>query len=470
MRLSPLLAWVSTLALLLSACGAPSTSTPAAQPTAAPKAPAATTAPAQQQPAATTAPAKPAAQQPVQLRFAWWGSQDRHNRTIKVIEMFQQKYPHISISYEFAGFQDYWTKMTTQATGQNLPDLMQQDYAYIQQWSSNNLLMPLDEHASAGTIKLDGIPKNSIDGGRLSGKLYAVNLGNNSQTVVLDVAAFEKAGVALPDTKWTWADFERIARELHGKLGYWGSGPSLSDMQLWKGLYLGYGKWPFSADGKSLTLADADDQKYVEYLKMIMRLQEAGAAPQQQEDIAQYRTTSVESRPIVPGKAAMDYMWSNQLVAVWTAAGEQRKFKLAPLPRGEGAAQSQNYLKPSQFISITRDSKNPKEAAMFIDYMTNDVEANKVLLGERGVPISPAIQEAIKPLLTPAQIETQNYIALIEKEGTPLPPPDPAVVPKLDQNLFLPQLVDPVLLKQTSPEDAVAKFRKEAAQMVQTGS
>ena len=31
--------------------------------------------------------------------------------------------------------------------------------------------------------------------------------------------------------------------------------------------------------------------------------------------------------------------------------------------------------------------------------MTNDVEANKILLGERGVPISPKIQDAIKPLV-----------------------------------------------------------------------
>ena len=465
MRRTTLLAWFSLVALVVSACGAPSTTTPAAQPTAAGKAPAATSAPAQSQP--TAAAAKPAAQQqPVQLRFAWWGSQDRHNRTIKVIEMFQQKYPHISISYEFAGFQDYWTKMTTQATGQNLPDLMQQDYAYITQWASNNLLTPLDEHVSGGTIKLDGVPKASVDGARLNGKLYAVNLGNNSQTIVLDVAAFEKAGVALPDSKWTWADFERTASELHSKLGIYGVGPQLADIQLWKGLYLGYGQWPFSTDGK--TLAYSDDQKLVEYLKMIMRLQEAGAAPPQQEEIAT-RSASVESRPIVPQKAAMDYMWSNQLVAVWTAAGDGRKFKLATLPRGEGAPQSQNYLKPSQFISITKDSKNPKEAAMFIDFMTNDVEANKVLLGERGVPISPVIQEAIKPLLTPSQVETQNYIALIEKEGTPLPPPDPAVVPKLDQNVYLPQLVDPVLLKQTSPEDAVSKFRKDATSLLQTG-
>jgi multiple sugar transport system substrate-binding protein len=155
-------------------------------------------------------------------------------------------------------------------------------------------------------------------------------------------------------------------------------------------------------------------------------------------------------------------MWSNQLVAVWTAAGDARKLKLNALPRAKDAKQSENYLKPSQFISITAHSKHPKEAAMFVDFITNDVEANKILLGERGVPISPKIQEAIKPLQTPAQVETQNYLGIIEKEGSPLPPPDPAVQSKLDQNVYLPQLLDPVLLKQAPAEAAVAQFRKDA--------
>jgi multiple sugar transport system substrate-binding protein len=340
---------------------------------------------------------------------------------------------------------------------------MQQDYATITQWNANNLLVPLDDYVASGAINLSDVPKNSIDGGRLNGKLIAVNLGNNSQSFVLDVAAFEKAGVPLPAQNWTWDDLESTAMALKSTLGIYGVGASLSDIQLWKSLYLGYGQWAFSTDGKALGYTD--DQRYVDYLKMVQRLQDAGAAPSQQEDIAQYRTTGVEATPIVSGKAAMQYMWSNQVVAAWTAAGADRKFKLNPLPRPKGG-QSENYLKPSQFISITSHSKHPKEAAMFIDFITNDLDANKILLGERGVPISPKVSAAIKPLLTPAQIETINYLGIIEKDSSPLPPPDPAVQTKLNDNVFLPQLVDPVLLKQTSPEDAVGRFRKDATAML----
>ena len=136
------------------------------------------------------------------------------------------------------------------------------------------------------------------------------------------------------------------------------------------------------------------------------------------------------------------------------------------LPRPKGGTQAENYPKPSQFISVTKDTKHPKEAAMFIDFITNDIEANKILLGERGVPISPKIADAIKPLLTPAQVETQDYLGIVATQAAPLPPPDPAVQQKLNDNVFLPQLMDPVLLKQTPAESAMAQFRKDASALL----
>ena len=95
----------------------------------------------------------------------------------------------------------------------------------------------------------------------------------------------------------------------------------------------------------------------------------------------------LEGSPIVQGKEAMRYQWSNQVVALTTAAGEDRHFVLYPMPRVEGG-QSANYLKPSMFFSITQQCQHPEEAAMFIDYFTNNLEANDVLFAERGVPVS----------------------------------------------------------------------------------
>src|SRR5882762_10369898 len=275
MRRHTFRAWQSVLAvigLVVAACSSPGTSPP----------PAATAGSAVQPTAAAAASG-----QKVELRFAWWGSQDRHNRTIKAIELFEQQHPNITFTYEFAGFTDYFTKMATYATGGNLPDLMQQDYATIAQWNGNGLLMPLDDYVNDRTINLTDVPKGSIDGGRINAKLIALNLGNNSQAMMLDVDAFQKAGIALPPTTWTWDDFEKIATDIHTKLGITGGGPNLDDIQMWKSLYLGYGQWGFSADGKALGYTD--DQKFVDYLKLLMRMQDSGAIINQQEEIASYR-------------------------------------------------------------------------------------------------------------------------------------------------------------------------------------
>jgi len=158
---------------------------------------------------------------PVELRIAWWGSQDRHNRTIKAIELFQKKHPYIKVSYEFAGWSDHWTKMTTQAAGRNLPDVMQQDYAYIAEWSSRGLLAPLDDHVRNGTIDTRNVSEALLKGGMVGGKLVAINLGSNSQCWVIDLDAFKNAGLEPPAPTWTWSEFEKTALALREKLGIW---------------------------------------------------------------------------------------------------------------------------------------------------------------------------------------------------------------------------------------------------------
>src|SRR5215467_12877848 len=91
-------------------------------------------------PAAGGGQAAPASGETIQFRMAWWGSQDRHDRTIKVLDLFKKDNPNVNITYEFSAFNDYWTKLTTQAAGGNLPCLIQQDYQKIGEWVSRDLL------------------------------------------------------------------------------------------------------------------------------------------------------------------------------------------------------------------------------------------------------------------------------------------------------------------------------------------
>jgi multiple sugar transport system substrate-binding protein len=404
-------------------------------------------------------PATPGAT-PVELRVAWWGSQDRHNRTIKAIELFQKKYPHIKVSYEFAGWQDYWTKMTTQAAGRSLPDVMQQDYAYITEWSSRGLLAPLDDAVKSGVLDLRDTSDDLLRPGQVGGKLLGVNLGTNAQCWVLDLDAFKKAGVDLPSPSWTWADFEKTATALREKLGIWGMGTGMWGNQLWGSLYLSAGQWRYSPDGSRIGYSD--DRPLVDYLQMLLRLQKANVLIPRAEELSTHNTETkgIEVSPIVPGKAAMAYMWSNQVVAVWKAAGEARNFRMVALPRIPGGKPA-DYYKASMFWSVTSHSKSPREAAMFVDFFTNSLEANDVLFAERGVPIASKVRQALQPKLGKSQAEMFAYLDRLGKDVQPIPPPDPPGHTEIVKNVLDPQVMDPVAYGRLAPEKGAALLRQE---------
>ena len=92
------------------------------------------------------------AQEKIVLRVSWWGSQGRHDRTLAAIELFEQKYPHITIEPEFAGWDNYWERIGAQAAGRNLPDVFQQDMQYLDLYSSRNMLADLQPYVDSGAI------------------------------------------------------------------------------------------------------------------------------------------------------------------------------------------------------------------------------------------------------------------------------------------------------------------------------
>lgn len=394
----------------------------------------------------------------IELRIAWWGSQNRHDRTIEVIEMFEELHPNIDVVYEFSGWEDHWTKMTTQASGGNMPDIMQQDYARLEEWVSRGLIMPIDQYIEDGTIDLSNVSESAVEGGIIDGQLYGINLGTNSMVVVIDADKFAEAEVEIPEPDWTFTDLEETATQLHEALGIHGFSGGLSNEQLWKNIYLSLGEWVYSEDGTSLGYEN--DEPLLNYLDMVYRLQEAGVTASRAEEIAD-QGQSVEANEIVTGEAAMTYIWSNQIVAVSSAAGEDRNFVLLPMPRPEGGA-SANYLKPSMFFSITSQAKHPDEAAMFIDFFTNSIEANEVLMAERGVPISSEVRSALEPMLNEPQELMFNYIAEIEPSVSPIPPPDVAGHADVINNVYWPLVMDPFLYGEIGAEEAVQTLRTEA--------
>ena len=161
----------------------------------------------------------------------------------------------------------------------------------------------------------------------------------------------------------------------------------------------------------------------------------------------------------------MDAMQSNQVIAFMNAAGENRRFKMQPLPRPEGGKPT-NWVKQSMFLSILSHSKHPEEAALFLDFFVNSLEANEVMLGERGVPVSEVIRQNLQLHLSDAQFEMFVYQALIDHNSSPTPPANPSEHAVIIGKEYYSEFINPVFFGQITPEEGVRRLRERARKIL----
>src|SRR5690625_1327405 len=80
------------------------------------------------------------------IRVAWWGNDERHNLTQEVIELFEEKNPDIAVKTEFTSWDSYWDRLTTQAEGDNLPDLVNMSNHRLNEYISRDHELYLNDY------------------------------------------------------------------------------------------------------------------------------------------------------------------------------------------------------------------------------------------------------------------------------------------------------------------------------------
>jgi multiple sugar transport system substrate-binding protein len=359
--------------------------------------------------------------QDARIRLLWWGSQNRNERTAKVIELFTGANPGIGVEGESTGWDDYWTRLATQTAGGNAPDVMQMDYRYIFEYARRGVLHPLDEAVAAGELDLSGFSEDAVAGGRVDGKIYGISLGANSSTLIVNTQAFEEAGVAPPEKGMTWDEYAaRMAEmtEKAGKRGFYGSSDASGVEPTFECWLRQRGKALYDAEGK--LGFDAGDA--TEWFTMWQAMRDSGAIVP--ADLQALDQLNIETAMVSLGHAAVHFAHSNQIVGF--QAINQAPLVMVPYPTGGTDSKPGQYRKPSMFFSAYANTGVPAESAKFISYFINDPAATEVLGVERGVPESAPVREALLNTLDElgqAQIE---YVEGLGDLAGPLPPPPPA--------------------------------------------
>jgi multiple sugar transport system substrate-binding protein len=383
------------------------------------------------------------------LRMTWWGSQSRHDQTQEIIKAFEEENPDIKINSEFTGFDGYFEKMAAQASGNNLPDIMQQNFGeYLNQYADKELLADLTPLVEDGTIDVEGVSDTIMESGKKDGKLLGIPTGTNALAAFYNKDMLEAAGVDVSDGQWTWEDYDEYVTAISEETGEYGA-RLMEPKNLFEYYLREKGKKLFNEDGTALGYED--DQLLVDYFERNLALEEKGAVPNY-DTIQQIK--GVEDELIVRGEAAFDFRWSNQATALDSAAGG-KPIGMTLLP-GENNGQGM-FLKPAMLWSVSESSEHKEEAARFIDFFVNNIKVYEIGGSDRGVPLKEEIREELSADLSETDKKVFEYIEMVTENSSPI---DSNFPPEASEVLGELQKIDElVMYGELSPEDGAKQFR-----------
>lgn len=360
--------------------------------------------------------------EPVTLRMAWWGSQTRHDRTIAVIELYESLNPNVTIEYEPMDFDGYFNKLTTLVASNDVWDIFQLGSNFPTYQSK---IYCLNDFIADGTIDVSGTTEAFL---RIAadekGNQVGLCSGVNTYGIAYDPEMFAQAGVSEPTENWTWDDYKEMCITIHEKLGVYGSS-KFDDWQAGASSGInqeGFGIGFFNPTNDGLGFEDPS--MLTNYMQMRADLVSAGAYP---DPGACNEISDIENDFLVSGEAAMTWVASNQFAALSEAAG--RELKLINPPRKTADGPSGISIQSSQMLCVSNDSDYPEEAAKFIEFFQSNIDANKILLAERGIPTFTAVREALASELTDVEKNVYAYVDLVgsfDTGGVTVNPVSPA--------------------------------------------
>lgn len=353
------------------------------------------------------------------LRLSWWGNVERAERTNKIIDLFKAANAGVEIEGQtLPGGGDYWTWLATQTAGGNPPDVIQMDYRYIFEYAGRGVLLPLDDLLTS-TIDLSNWREERIDVGRVDGKVYGISLGANTGAVILNLTAWEEAGIEPPTIGTTWEQFADLCTQLTSKTtrtGFFGTQDASGHETSFETYLRQRGKALYAADG-SLGFDETDAKAWFD---LWSEMRKAGACVP--ADVQALSQGNVDTSVVTVGKAATGIAQSNQLVSYQKANTD--RLGMTSIPVIEGGQPGQ-YLKPSMYFSLSSQTKDPELAGKFLDFFINNPDSMQILGVERGAPEAPETRQAILPSLDEASQEALTYLDNIASVIGALPPAPP---------------------------------------------
>ncbi|TDQ52912.1 ABC transporter substrate-binding protein [Actinorugispora endophytica] len=388
----------------------------------------------------------------VELRFSWWGSDERQATMLKVIENFEADNPDIRIMGESTDWSSYWDRLATSTAASDAPDILMQEERYLREYADRGALMNLDEAEGLDLSKIDPLVAESGD---LDGQTFGAATGVNAYSILADPEAFEAAGVEMPDDDtWTWADYVETAGQIsEGSDGEYAGAQSMS--------YNETGLQVFARQrGENLYTEDGglglSEETVEAWFQVTQDLLDNGGQPDASRSV-EIQAGGIDQSVVATNEGAMAHFWSNQLGNVSESAG--RDIQLLRYPGETESERTGMFFKPAMFYTIFSGTEHPEEAARFVDYMLNDPAAADLLLADLGLPANTEVRESILDDLPEGDARMADFMSEIEPsivDGNPPAPIGASQVVEISSRVS-----DRLAFGEITPAEAAEQFMTE---------
>lgn len=262
-----------------------------------------------------------------EISYGFWDV-NQQDALEQMIEAFGQIYPDVTVTLQMTPWADYWTKLRTQVSSQELPDVFWMNGPNFRSYAVNDQLAPLTPLVDAGMMNLEDYPEALVDMYSVDGVAYAAPKDYDTVAIWYNKTLFDQAGVAYPDETWTLETYQQKAVELHEALpdDVWGCAEVFSNTASYYHSIPTAGGYVISED---LTTSGYGEPETIAGVQFWRDLIESGACP----DTAYLAENSAYAL-FESGKCAMQ--WSgNWRVPAMIASEVADEVSVAPLPGGE---------------------------------------------------------------------------------------------------------------------------------------
>lgn len=320
----------------------------------------------------------------VTLRFSWWGGEDRHEATLAMMEQYMSENPGISIEGEYSGWDGYLEKLTTQMAAGTAPDIIQIDYAFLENfWKTDDFV----DFNSTDSVDRSGFSEGLLKGVESpDGRLIGLPSGLNFTCLFANQAAADKYGVDLTQ-HFGWDGLLEVGKQVHEQ------DESAYLMYPYAVNRYVFEPYLFNLTGKKLVEDDYtlgfDRDSLVQTYSYIDSLYKEGVMQPYDEVI---ELTSPTENPL----------WLNDqivLIPDFSSGFDSLKASLAEgnlkclEPLGDNEAKNTGIVyRPTNMIAVNANSPHVEEALKFVDYFFNNDQAIETLGLCRSVP---ATQKAL---------------------------------------------------------------------------